>query len=51
MRGRSAAVSCMLVAHVLLGSLGQVGKLQKEFSERGLKLAALSCNDTESHKA
>ncbi|KAL3160929.1 Peroxiredoxin-6 [Trebouxia sp. C0009 RCD-2024] len=31
--------------------LGQVGKLQKEFSERGIKLAALSCNDTESHKA
>lgn len=34
-----------------LGSTGQVGKLQKEFSERGIKLAALSCNDTESHKA
>lgn len=40
-----------VVANVLLVSIGQVGKLQKEFSERGIKLAALSCNDTESHKA
>ncbi|DBA94815.1 hypothetical protein WJX77_008101 [Trebouxia sp. C0004] len=31
--------------------LGQVGKLQKEFAQRGIKLAALSCNDTESHRA
>ena len=30
---------------------GQVGKLQKQFADRGFKLAALSCNDTESHKA
>ncbi len=30
---------------------GQVGKLQTEFKQRGIKLAALSCNDTESHKA
>ena len=32
-------------------TVGQVGKLQKDFTQRGVKLAALSCNDTESHKA
>eukprot|EP00891_Asterochloris_glomerata_P006702 jgi/Astpho2/6702/Aster-05054 len=30
--------------------LGEVGKLQQEFTKRGFKIAALSCNDVESHK-
>jgi peroxiredoxin 6 len=29
--------------------VGQAAKLQEEFSARGVKLMALSCNDTESH--
>jgi len=29
---------------------GEVGKLQGEFAERGVKLLALSCNDVDSHK-
>jgi 1-Cys peroxiredoxin 6 len=31
--------------------LGSVASLQSEFDKRGVKIAALSCNDTESHKA
>ncbi|CAL5219468.1 g1303 [Coccomyxa viridis] len=30
--------------------LGEVGKLQAAFAQRGVKLLALSCNDVESHK-
>ena len=30
--------------------LGSVASLRSEFERRGVKVAALSCNDTESHK-
>ena len=35
--------------HLALAA-GEVGKLQQEFTKRGFKIAALSCNDVESHK-
>lgn len=31
--------------------LGTVAKMEPEFTKRGVKLAALSCNDVASHKA
>ena len=34
----------------LTSAAGEVGKLQQEFTKRGFKIAALSCNDVESHK-
>ena len=38
------------ISENLTSAAGEVGKLQQEFTKRGFKIAALSCNDVESHK-
>jgi alkyl hydroperoxide reductase subunit AhpC len=35
---------------VCTSELGAAAKLQDEFAKRGVQLAALSCNDLDSHK-
>ena len=44
------STSCYILSAEARLIAGEVGKLQKEFEKRGVKLLALSLNDVESHK-